>query len=164
MWDSVLLAHADRSRVIPHRPTGRSSSRRNGDVLPTVLVDGFVAGVWRPVDAGIEVTAFGALPDEAWAGIEREARGLLALLADRDPGTYRRYGRWWATCRTTSSASSAPDRRPRPASRPPWRPNARRRAGLSRSPAARRRRTSSRLSTSRAPAATIAGRCSSGMS
>ena len=36
--------------------------------------------------------------------------------------------------------------------------------GVSRSPAARSRRTSSRLSTSTAPAATTAGRCSSGMS
>jgi len=96
MWDSVLLAHADRSRVIApaHRPL---VMRRNGDVLPTVLVDGFVAGVWRPADGGIEVTAFGALSDEAWTGVEREARGLLALLADRDPGVYGRYGHWWAS-------------------------------------------------------------------
>jgi len=71
--------------------------RRNGDVLPTVLVDGFVAGVWRPADGGIEVTAFGALSDEAWTGVEREARGLLALLVDRDPGVYGRYGHWWAS-------------------------------------------------------------------
>ena len=57
MWDSVLLAHADRSRVIApeHRPL---VMRRNGDVLPTVLVDGVVAGVWRPADGGIEVTVF----------------------------------------------------------------------------------------------------------
>jgi DNA glycosylase AlkZ-like len=96
MWDSVLLAHADRSRVIApdHRPL---VMRRNGDVLPTVLIDGVVAGVWRPAAGGIEVTAFDPQPDEAWAGIDREARGLLALLADRDPGAYGRYGHWWAT-------------------------------------------------------------------
>ena len=41
---------------------------------------------------------------------------------------------------------------------------ARRWAGVRRRPAARSRRTSSRLSTSTAPASTIAGRCSSGMS
>jgi hypothetical protein len=96
MWDSVMLAHADRSRVISaeHRPL---VMRRNGDVLPTVLVDGLVAGVWRPADGGLEVTAFGALSDEAWAGVEREAHGLLRLLADRDPGAYGRYSNWWAT-------------------------------------------------------------------
>ena len=94
MWDSVLLAYADRSRVIPpaYRP---HVIRRNGDVLPTVLVDGFVCGVWRPVDGGIEVTAFHALGEEAWEGIEREARALHSLLEGRDGDAYGRYGHWW---------------------------------------------------------------------
>ena len=94
MWDSVLLAHKDRSRFIPpaYRP---HVIRRNGDVLPTVLVDGFVCGVWRPVDGGIEVTALHALPEETWEGIEREARALLALLAERGGAVYGRYGHWW---------------------------------------------------------------------
>jgi hypothetical protein len=96
MWDSVLLAHADRGRVIApeHRPL---VIRRNGDVLPTVLVDGFVAGVWRPAAGGIEVTAFEPLSADAWTGVADEARELLALLAERDPAPYSRYGRWWAT-------------------------------------------------------------------
>ena len=95
MWDSVLLAYADRSRVIPpdHRPL---VIRRNGDVLPTVLVDGYVAGVWRPVDDGIEVTALQRLDDEAWDGLEAEARALAAFLADREPMVYARYARWWS--------------------------------------------------------------------
>lgn len=94
MWDSVLLAYADRARVIPEAYR-RAVIRRNGDVLPTVLVDGYVVGVWRPFDGGIEVTAFHPLDDEAWAGIETEASGLLAFLAARDPSTYSRYGAWW---------------------------------------------------------------------
>ncbi len=95
MWDSTLLAHADRSRIIPveHRKT---ITRANGDVLPTVLVDGFVAGVWRPLDGGIEATAFRPLPSDAWKGLEGEARGLLDLLAARDRAIYTRYGRWWS--------------------------------------------------------------------
>src|SRR3990172_260014 len=53
MWDSTLLAYADRSRIIP--PDYRQLvTRNNGDVLPTLLVDGYVAGVWRPVKDGIE--------------------------------------------------------------------------------------------------------------
>jgi len=56
MWDSILLACSDRSRVIP--PDYRTLvTRSNGDVLPTLLVDGYVAGVWRPVEGGIEATA-----------------------------------------------------------------------------------------------------------
>ena len=95
MWDSILLTYADRSRVIPpdHRPL---VIRRNGDVLPTVLVDGYVAGVWRPVDDGIEVTALQRLDDDAWDGLEAEARALTAFLADRDPMVYARYARWWS--------------------------------------------------------------------
>jgi hypothetical protein len=70
--------------------------RRNGDVLPTLLVDGFVAGVWRPTDDGIEATAFHALDASTWDALEAEARHLLAHLADREPDAYRRYGRWWS--------------------------------------------------------------------
>jgi hypothetical protein len=96
MWDSTLLAYADRSRMIPpqHRP---HVTRRNGDVLPTLLVDGRVRGVWRPLDGGIEATAFEPLPDEAWAGLATEAADLVAVLVARDPALYRRHGHWWAS-------------------------------------------------------------------
>ena len=96
MWDSVLLAYKDRRRVMPadHRTL---VMRNNGDVLPTLLVDGQVAGVWRPLEGGIEATAFHALADDAWAGLETEARGLSAFLADRDPAIYHgRFAHWWA--------------------------------------------------------------------
>ncbi|MFK8906491.1 winged helix DNA-binding domain-containing protein [Streptomyces sp. YS-3] len=95
MWDSVLLAHADRSRVIP--PEYRKHvTRVNGDVLPTLLVDGRVAGVWRATDGGIEAGAFHPLPAHVWQELAAEARSLLALLAARDPRAYARYDHWWA--------------------------------------------------------------------
>jgi hypothetical protein len=96
MWDSALLAYADRDRLIP-ADYRKVVIRRNGDVLPTLLVDGCVAGVWRPFDGGIEATAFHRLDDDAWAGLDAEARALLPLLAERDPTVYGRYGRWWAS-------------------------------------------------------------------
>jgi Winged helix DNA-binding domain len=94
MWDSVLLAYADRTRVIP---AGYRAAvlRRNGDVLPTLLVDGSVAGVWRPVDGGIEATAFHPLDEATWKGLKAEAEALWALLSERDPEVYRRYAHWW---------------------------------------------------------------------
>jgi hypothetical protein len=95
MWDSTLLAYKDRSRIIP--PDYRTVvMRNNGDVLPTLLVDGYVAGVWRPLEGGIEATAFQRISDDAWDGLEAEARSLTAFLAERDPSVYRRYGHWWA--------------------------------------------------------------------
>jgi hypothetical protein len=94
MWDSVLLANHDRSRVLP--PDYRKLVIRvNGDVLPTVLVDGYVAGLWRTVDEGVQVMAFHDLADETWSALEGEARSLIAMLADREPGVYRRYDHWW---------------------------------------------------------------------
>ena len=96
MWDSTLLAYADRSRIIP--PGYRKVvTRNNGDVLPTLLVDGYVAGVWRPVEGGIEATAFHRLSREAWQGLAAEAQALVAFLAGREPTVYSRYGHWWKT-------------------------------------------------------------------
>lgn len=95
MWDSILLAYADRGRVIP--PEYRKAVIRvNGDVLPTLLVDGYVAGVWRPVDGGIEASVFRPLPARAWEELAGEAAALGAFLAGRDPLVYRRYDHWWA--------------------------------------------------------------------
>ena len=94
MWDSVLLAYADHGRMMPpgYRPIIR---RGNGDVLPTLLVDGHVAGVWRPVAGGIEATAFHKLPKAAWTGLAAEAAGMVTFLAGREPLAYSRYGHWW---------------------------------------------------------------------
>jgi hypothetical protein len=94
MWDSVLLAYDNRSRVIPdeHRP---HVIRRNGDVLPTVLVDGLVRGVWRASTDAIEVRAWEPLDDCILGCLDDEARDLRQLLADREPAVFSRFGRWW---------------------------------------------------------------------
>jgi hypothetical protein len=98
MWDEVLLAYRDRARVMPaaYRP---HVSRMNGDTLPTVLVDGYVAGVWRPAPGasnGIEITAFRELEPATWQALEAEARSLTAFLAGRQRDVYARYAHWWA--------------------------------------------------------------------
>ena len=94
MWDSVLLSYKDRSRIIPNEYR-KTIIRRNGDVLPALLVDGYVAGAWRPVETGIEITVFRQLTDEDWAGLTQETADLTALLADREPLVYSRFGNWW---------------------------------------------------------------------
>jgi hypothetical protein len=94
MWDSVLLAYADRSRIIPSDYRAHVI-RANGDVLPTLLVDGYVAGVWRTVDEGIEATAFHPLPADVWEGLSAEAEALAALLSTRQPTIYSRHNNWW---------------------------------------------------------------------
>ena len=66
------------------------------DLAGATVPDGVVAGVWRPVEGGIEATAFHPLPDEAWMALAEEAAALAGFLAGRDPASYRRYGHWWA--------------------------------------------------------------------
>ena len=94
MWDSVLLAYADRSRVIPDEHRAHVI-RRNGDVLPTVVVEGLVRGVWRASVDAIEVRALQPLDDATLDSLDNEARDLRRLLADREPAVFSRFGRWW---------------------------------------------------------------------
>ena len=87
LWDSVLLAYADRSRVIPdeHRP---HVIRRNGDALPTVVVEGLVRGVWRASTDAIEVRALEPMDDATLDSLDEQARDLRRLLADREPAVH----------------------------------------------------------------------------
>jgi Winged helix DNA-binding domain len=80
-WDNVLLAWADRTRVLPERFRKRVIGM-NGDVAQTFLVDGLVAGVWR-VDGGrVVLEALEPLQREARREVEEEAGRLEAFLAD----------------------------------------------------------------------------------
>ena len=85
-WDSLLLSHATkaRGRVIAdaHRPAVFS---KNADVLPTILIDGLVAGTWelRRSDgsARIDLRPFGRLARDDRAALEAEAQRILAIVA-----------------------------------------------------------------------------------
>jgi hypothetical protein len=99
MWDNVLTAYRDRRRVVPEAYR-RVIGKNNGDTLPSVLVDGYVAGVWRPAPEKVdrlEVTAFDRLDAATWDQLEREARSLVRFLRGRDPNVYSRYNHWWKT-------------------------------------------------------------------
>ncbi len=79
-WDNVLLAYADRTRVLPE-PYRRDVVIRNGDVAQTFLVDGFVAGMWRVEDGRVVAVPFKPLPRSARAELREEAARLEAFLA-----------------------------------------------------------------------------------
>jgi len=96
MWDSALLAYEGRRRLLPEAYR-RHIIRTNGDVLPTLLVDGAVAGVWRVADDGAEVRSFVPLTPATWEALAGEAHSLGAFLGGRQPIPYRRYDHWWAT-------------------------------------------------------------------
>ena len=78
-WDNVLLAWADRTRVLPEEYR-RKVIGSNGDVAQTFLVDGFVAGMWRYENERVVLEPFGPLPRAARRELEDEAGRLEAFL------------------------------------------------------------------------------------
>lgn len=83
-FDTVLLSHADRTRIISDEHRKRVFTI-NGIIKATVLADGFVAGTWR-VERGrdaatLRVERFGELTAGQRAELAEEAQRLLPLLA-----------------------------------------------------------------------------------
>jgi Winged helix DNA-binding domain len=81
-FDNVLVAHADRARIVEarHNPGLIATLGR-----PTVLVDGFVRGYWQIVredqTATLVVEPFVALSKRSSAALRAEGRRLLAFAA-----------------------------------------------------------------------------------
>ena len=83
-WDSSILAYAppERARILPEK--FRSTViRKNGDVLPTVLVDGFVAATWN-IDRkrGLEIEPLRRLTKAERAEIDEEGERLVEFFRD----------------------------------------------------------------------------------
>jgi hypothetical protein len=81
-FDNVLVAYADRSRIIPDEHRDRVASQLG---RPTVLIDGFVRAMWaveRIRDrATLEIELFDRAAGPARAALEGEGRRLLAFVA-----------------------------------------------------------------------------------
>ena len=80
-WDNVLLAFADRTRVLPEQYR-KTVIGMNGDVAQTFLVDGFVAGMWRVESGRVLLEPFAALSRSVQREVADEAERLEAFLAD----------------------------------------------------------------------------------
>jgi hypothetical protein len=79
-WDNVLLAFADRTRVLPEQYRKKVIGM-NGDVAQTFLVDGFVAGIWRVENGRVELDPFASLSRSAQRELKQEGGRLEAFLA-----------------------------------------------------------------------------------
>ena len=84
-WDNLLLSHADRSRVLSEAHRARVFTV-NGIVRGTVLLDGFVAGVWK-IERAKNAAAVVLEPFTRWSkadqsALEEEALQLLAFASD----------------------------------------------------------------------------------
>jgi len=82
-FDNILLAHADRGRIMPGKRLGMFSS--NGVMQGAVLLDGFVRGMWAPRGSTLEVTPFEkAMTKQEQSSLAGEAMQLMEFLAPRE--------------------------------------------------------------------------------
>lgn len=88
-FDNLVLSHADRRRIVPEEYRDHLSTL-NGMVPGTVLLDGFVAGMWTTRKARGS-TSLAVTPFRRWSrperdGVDEEATILLSFLNGDDSG------------------------------------------------------------------------------
>jgi DNA glycosylase AlkZ-like len=97
MWDSTVLAFADRTRIVAAEDRPKVVAR-NGDTLPVFLVDGMVAGRWWAFAEGgrtrIELEPFHRLRAADRRALEELAARLAAFVEPHELNVYARYQRW----------------------------------------------------------------------
>ena len=85
VYDNILLGHADRSRFFAGDTPIPGDAGLGRDV-GSILVDGFVRGIWKAETAKrtatLRIQLFNGCPVAAQAGISAEGERLLAFLAD----------------------------------------------------------------------------------
>ncbi len=77
-FDNLVLSHDDRRRVLPEKY--RAAVIQGGEVKATLLVDGYVVGLWSLEEGRIRLNPFEPLPRVARREAEEEAARLQAFL------------------------------------------------------------------------------------
>ena len=77
-FDNLLLSHADRTRVVPADLKGRTWT--GNQAHRALLVDGFLAGLWRLEDRTLTVEPFGEFTKDQWAAVTEEGERMPAVL------------------------------------------------------------------------------------
>ncbi|MFI9802178.1 MULTISPECIES: winged helix DNA-binding domain-containing protein [unclassified Streptomyces] len=77
-FDNLLLSHADRGRVIP--PAHRGRTWQANTFYCPLLVDGFLAGVWRLIGDALVIEPFSVLGRAERADVTEEAERVLGVL------------------------------------------------------------------------------------
>jgi hypothetical protein len=78
-FDSIILAHRDRSRIVPPEYADTVFNKKNATTKNTFTVDGFVAGAWRIEKRKLAVEPFAPLPLKWRREVDAEAERLLAF-------------------------------------------------------------------------------------
>lgn len=87
-FDNLLLSHADRTRVVPAALKGRAWA--GNQAYCTLLVDGFLGGLWRLGEEGVlTVQLFGHAADAVKELVVEEGERLIAGMAAEGGGSVR---------------------------------------------------------------------------
>jgi hypothetical protein len=78
-FDSIILAHRDRTRILPDEYRDVVINKKNATTKNTFTVDGFVAGAWRIEKNKLVLDPFAPLPIRARREVEAEGERLLAF-------------------------------------------------------------------------------------
>ncbi|WP_244221428.1 winged helix DNA-binding domain-containing protein [Streptomyces nigra] len=77
-FDNLLLSHADRTRLIP--PANRGRTWQANTFYCPLLVDGFLAGVWRVIGDALVIEPFTDLSRARRTEVTEEAERVLGVL------------------------------------------------------------------------------------
>jgi hypothetical protein len=77
-FDSIILAHRDRTRIVPAEYEEIVFNKKNATVKNTFTVDGFVAGAWRIDRTRLVVEPFAPLPLRVRREVDAEGERLRA--------------------------------------------------------------------------------------
>jgi hypothetical protein len=81
-FDSVILAHRDRARIVPPEYMQTVFNKKNATTKQTFTVDGFVAGAWRIEKRTLALDPFAPLPPKLRREVDAEGERLLAWYLD----------------------------------------------------------------------------------
>jgi hypothetical protein len=81
-FDSIILAHRDRSRIVPPEYLDAVFNRKNATTKNTFTVDGFVAGAWRIEKGKLSIEPFAPLPARVRREVDAEGARLAAFYTD----------------------------------------------------------------------------------
>jgi hypothetical protein len=83
-FDTAILGHADRTRIVPDEHRGRVTTK-NLQVLPVILLDGFVAGTWdiavKKKSATLTITPFTKISAKVKKDLEAEGAAVAQFAA-----------------------------------------------------------------------------------
>jgi hypothetical protein len=81
-FDSIILAHRDRARIVPPEYVETVFNKKNATTKNTFTVDGFVAGAWRVDGKKLVVEPFAPLPVKVRREVDDEGAKLLAFYVE----------------------------------------------------------------------------------